>query len=238
MLKSLGEQIILEKSSQATVQGTLDLRQRVRAEDMVATEIQYELARIRVDILTVQNYNETVKEALVAIDDDVKFKFSLISKMQTEIRRRHGEVEMKTKEIDRLNKQYEKLTANMVDKDTTPWEHIIHKLGNEINEKVKASSELQKQWLIIQTALVSVTTEDNHLTEEHQQKETEKTVLEQRNRRLDNQFALLQKNVKDLDSGVRFKHHVITRYDLVMPVVVEGSTCLSQQSTFAHNIKW
>ena len=48
---------------------------------------------------------------------------------------RNDEIEKKTNEVDKLNRAYEKLTANMEDEDTGPLEGTIKNLKREINQK-------------------------------------------------------------------------------------------------------
>ncbi|XP_024543454.1 coiled-coil domain-containing protein 40-like [Selaginella moellendorffii] len=210
MLVGLSEQITLERSAQQVVQGTLQLRQEIRHEHMMATEIEYELARIRVDTLTVQSYNQTISDALASLDDEVQQKMSLISKMQAETRQRHSEIDVKTKEIDKLNKQYDKLTANLVDKSATPFENIVANIRYEIAVKIRASSELQKQWLGIQTELVSITTENHALAQKGRKLDKDRITLEQRKLRLEKDLGTLTKYIKDVDKNVQMKHGIVT----------------------------
>ncbi|KAJ7513744.1 hypothetical protein O6H91_23G012600 [Diphasiastrum complanatum] len=211
MLQGLSEHITLERSTQHLVEGMMELRQRIRSEEMTATELEYELARIRVDSVAVEDYVRSIKDTLNSLDGEVKQKNSYISKMQLETRRKNSEIEVKTKEIDRLNKQYDKLTANLVDKNVTPWENIIVNIRYKISIKAKVSGELQKQWLVLQTDLVCLTNENMNLMEKVQTMESEKLTLIQRKKRLETDLCAVTKYSKDLDNSVRIKHSIITR---------------------------
>ncbi|XP_024541577.1 coiled-coil domain-containing protein 40-like [Selaginella moellendorffii] len=230
MLVGLSEQITLERSAQQVVQGTLQLRQEIRHEHMIATEIEYELARIRVDTLTVQSYNQTISDALASLDEEVQQKMSLISKMQAETRQRHSEIDVKTKEIDKLNKQYDKLTANLVDKSATPFENIVANIRYEIAVKIRASSELQKQWLGIQTELVSITTENHALAQKGRKLDKDRITLEQRKLRLEKDLGTLTKYIKDVDKNVQMKHGIVTKYVVatLKDLILLYSTCFPQ----------
>ncbi len=214
ILTRLLEQVSLEqKSAYATVANTVNLRKLVKKEDTMATEINFDLARIRVDVLAVMSYNQEVSAALRAINTEVEDKCAQIVKLQAEIKRRFQEVDMKTKEFDRLTKQYEKLTYGLNDKATTPWEAMINSLKTEIDLKSKSSSELQKQWLGVQTILVGIQTENNNLTEKIQKLRNDKVMLVARKQRVDSQFESLTKATKDFKMVIRVKQNLIIRQE-------------------------
>ncbi|CAN5976027.1 unnamed protein product [Sphagnum jensenii] len=225
ILTKLLEQVCLEqKSAYATVANTVNLRKLVKKEDTMATEINFDLARIRVDVLAVMSYNQEVSAALRAINTEVEDKCAQIVKLQAEIKRRFQEVDMKTKEFDRLTKQYEKLTHGLNDKATTPWEAMINSLKTEIDLKSKSSSELQKQWLGVQTILVGIQTENNNLTEKIQKLRNDKVMLVARKQRVDSQFESLAKATKDFKMVIRVKQNLIIRLN----DLISKNACLQQ----------
>ncbi|KAH8951093.1 hypothetical protein BDL97_09G007900 [Sphagnum fallax] len=225
ILTKLLEQVCLEqKSAYATVANTVNLRKLVKKEDTMATEINFDLARIRVDVLAVMSYNQEVSAALRAINTEVEDKCAQIVKLQAEIKRRFQEVDMKTKEFDRLTKQYEKLTHGLNDKATTPWEAMINSLKTEIDLKSKSSSELQKQWLGVQTILVGIQTENNNLTEKIQKLRNDKVMLVARKQRVDSQFESLAKATKDFKMVIRVKQNLIIRLN----DLISKNVCLQQ----------
>ena len=211
MLKNLGDQVTLERSHQKLVQKIMELRDTIKNEDMITTDLEFEHAQIRNDILKVEQYNQNVRDTLEALETEIKQKHLIVLKMETEIKRKQSDVDVKSKEIDRLNKQYDKLTVNFVDKDQTPWDHMIANITYEISKKAKSSAQLQKQWLSMQNELVTLTAENNFLSEKIQKLESDKASLVQRNKRLETELTLLTKDIKDLDKSMGLNHNMIVR---------------------------
>ncbi|CAM6127437.1 unnamed protein product [Calypogeia fissa] len=212
ILQDIVEHCITEEKAAAnTLHMIVAKRQLAKREDMRATEIEFDLARIRVDVLSVQAYNENVKLALKVVNDEVEEKLVEIGKVQQEIKRKHVEVEMKTKEIDKLNKAYFKLVSNMYVGDQTPWDHIMTNIKYEINRRVVSSSEKQKEWLLMQTALINLISQTNDLSEKYQRMCSEKVVLMHRRCKVEGQFDAITKFLKDLDKRVKEKQGVILR---------------------------
>jgi hypothetical protein len=85
MLTSLSEQTTVEKGAQQTAGATARLRQRVREESLAVVQLQNELAKIRVDVLTTQGHNAKLKEALAAVDLEIKEKSATIEKYQVRV---------------------------------------------------------------------------------------------------------------------------------------------------------
>ncbi|KAI5056554.1 hypothetical protein GOP47_0028372 [Adiantum capillus-veneris] len=213
MIRSLGNQVTLERSHQKLVHDIMAVRQNVKKEDMMVTELEFELAQIRNDVLKVAIYNQSVRDALEALESEIKQKLLIVSKLDLEIKRKRSDVDVKTKEIDRLNKHYDKLTANFVDKNFTPWDHMIANISYEISALAKASTQSQRQWLTMQSELVDLTSENNCLSEKLQKLESEKAALLQRNERLQTDLGLLTKSMKDLDDSMRHNHCLIVRFN-------------------------
>jgi chromosome segregation ATPase len=207
------EQVILEeKGAEATTANIRELRKLVKDEDAMATDLNHEFSRIRCDILAIQAYNQNVASTLKGVNDNVASKYNLISKFDAEIKQKDREVEIKTKEIIRLNRKYEQLTANFDDSGaTSPAEAMVYSLKQEINQKMKESNESQKRWLSLQTSIVILQNEVNTLSEKVQRAAYDQGVLTQRKYRVDMQYNTLAKAIKDLNIGIRKKQKFIER---------------------------
>lgn len=82
MLTSLSEQTTVEKGAQVTAQATQRLRQRVREESLAAVQLQNELAKLRVDVLTAHGRNAQLREVLAGVDAEIREKGATIEKYQ------------------------------------------------------------------------------------------------------------------------------------------------------------
>lgn len=63
--------------------------------------------------MNTQSHNERLQATLNLLEEELKEKEELIQKFQADIARRNDEAEKRTRELDRLNRLYEKLTADM-----------------------------------------------------------------------------------------------------------------------------
>lgn len=86
-----------------------------------------------------------------------------IEKYEVELRRRNDEIEKKTKQVDILNKQYERLTANQTEENMGPLEATIHNLTREIGRKGTEGKELQRRWVGFQSELVTILQVRQHM---------------------------------------------------------------------------
>ena len=178
----------------------------------MATDLNHELSRIRCDILAIQAYNQDVAHALKVVNDNVAAKYNLISKFEADIKQKGREVEIKTKEIMRLNRKYEQLIAGFDNPSaSSPQEAIMYSLKLEINQKMKESNESQKRWLSLQTSLVVLQNDINTLSEKTQRAAYDQGVLTQRKYRVDMQYNMLTKAIKDLTIRIGQKRNLIIR---------------------------
>ena len=104
--------------------------------------------------------------------------------------------------MDKLNRQFEKLTANMTDEETGPLEATIANLKREITAKEGEGRDMQRMWVNYQTELVGLINDNNSLAEKIQRLKSETTVLTQKRGRLDQQQQQQDRQIKELESGM------------------------------------
>lgn len=202
MLARLSEQMTVEKAAQKTVQSTRELRKKVRDQELNSVNLQNELAKVEVDTLNTEAHIQGLEQTLGLLDKEVDDKLRAIEKHEVEIRRRNDEIEKKTKMVDVLNKQYERLTANQTDDNMGPLEATIHNLQKEISQKAVEGKELQRRWIAFQTELVQVLSDNNAAEERVQRKKAEHTVLYRKRLRLEQQYDHHVRGIKELDQAM------------------------------------
>jgi chromosome segregation ATPase len=109
--RHLSDQTTLQRCSQATQDGAEKIRRTIHERELDATQLQNELARIRIDILNTAAHNEQLRTSLQAVLGLLKEREKLIDKYDTEIRRRTDELEKKQAYVDSLNRKYDALTS-------------------------------------------------------------------------------------------------------------------------------
>lgn len=200
MLMALGDQTTVEKGAGKTVADTMELRKRIRTEELAVVETENELAKLQVDILNTEAHNARLQETLALLEEELTDKAATIDKYELEIKRRNDEIEKKTREIDLLNRRYERMVDSMVGEDTGPLEATIRNLQKEIDTKGGESKELQRRWIAFQTELVALQNENGQLTETLARMRAENTVLFQKKRRLEGLLTQHEKEGKVLAS--------------------------------------
>lgn len=82
---------------------------------MDISQVENELARIRIDYLQTLDHNKSLKDVLQEVEKELTEKSSLIERYEVEVRRKHDEIERKQSTLDKLNRQFEKITASQVE---------------------------------------------------------------------------------------------------------------------------
>jgi len=198
MLSALSDQTTTEKASAKTIEEVQDLRRRVRAEEVSLVDTENELAKVQVDILNTEAHNTRLTETLALLDEELDEKTKTVEKYELEIKRRNDEIEKKTRDIDILNRKFERMVENMEDEETGPLEATIKNLQQEIDRKGVESRELQTRWLQCQTELVTLQSDNENLVEALARMKSEQAVMFQKKRRLEQQMEQHDKEVKAL----------------------------------------
>ncbi|KAK9829105.1 hypothetical protein WJX72_003917 [[Myrmecia] bisecta] len=217
ILGVLSNQTTSEKSSNKTAKDTQGLRQQVYDREMAAVQLQNELAKLEVDILNTESHNDRLVETLKLMDAELHDKMAVIGKYEADLKRRTDEIEKKTKEVDLLNRKYEKLVANMdPGENTGPLEATINNLNREIVRKGEEGRVLQRRWVGWQTELVGLQIENNKLAETLQRLKSEHTVMFQKRQRLNQQQEFVLREVKELDKGMAHLHTDMARFNALI----------------------
>ncbi|GFR48625.1 hypothetical protein Agub_g10540 [Astrephomene gubernaculifera] len=231
MLAALSDQTTAEKATSKTASDTVDLRKRIRAEELAVVETENELAKLQVDILNTEAHNTRLAETLGLLDEELRDKGRTIEKYELEIKRRNDEIEKKTREIDILNRRYERiLDARGTGEETGPLEATIKNLQREIDTKAQESKELQRRWINYQQELVSLQNENGVLTETLSRLRAEHTVLFQKKRRLEQQLEGQDKAIKALESGMGRLHVDLQRVNGLIATNAAARAALAEDN--------
>ena len=105
--------------------------------------------------------------------------------MQMDLKRRADEIEKKTKEVDLLNRKFEKLQAiQHGGPQAGPLEAVVNNLTREIQGKGEEGRELQRRWVGWQTELVGLQAENNRLALDLQRLKAHHTITHHKRTRL------------------------------------------------------
>lgn len=203
ILENVSDRQNVRKGAQNVEKSIQKLRQQIHVKELEIGQLQNEIARIKVDSLNTGAHNKELKTTLEAYENELKEKEKLVEKYEQEIRQRHDKVEKKQIYIARLNRKYEQLTAGQEEENTGPLEATIKNLTKEIISETKQSQDRQREWIKIQTDLVSLVGETNAQAEKLQELQSKASVLESRRMRLNLQCKRQRDETKEVEDGIR-----------------------------------
>lgn len=188
----------------------------IHAKEMERANMENESARIRLDALNTESHNVQLKEGLEGLVSDLKEKDGLIEKYELEIRQRNDEIEKKMYLVDRLNRKYEQLTANVEDENMGPLEATIKNLGKQIAAQEKEAEQLKREWLKKQTLLVDSSNEVSNKASASRELKSQHLLLNQKRLRLDAAIKQQDNEIKQLRTGIDNMHNDMTRINTLI----------------------
>ena len=205
MLANLSEQTTVEKGVHKTAEATRETRRAIRAAETETTNLQNDIAKTRVDALNVRARNAKLEETLAELNAELAEKGRAVEKY--EIERRNDDVDKRAKEVERLNREYDRKTAGAGEDDSSgPMEATIKNMTREAETTEKESKELQRRWVSRQTELVGTVNENNELAEKTQRLKAERAILTRRRARLDQNYARQTEEIRALDRAMERAH--------------------------------
>lgn len=200
MLANLSEQSTTEKDARRVVESTREIRRLIEAEETSTTNVQNEIARIRVETLRRGSVVDDLTEASAALAEESREKTRTVETYEAEIARREDEISRKSMEVTRLNRELDKRTSGVGgDADLGPMEANIKHLSKETEAKEKAIKELQRAWVGHQTELVALVNENTNVAEKTRRLKAEIAVATRRRTRLTENLARQKEEIKELD---------------------------------------
>lgn len=141
------------------------LASQIHEHEIEAANIQNELARLKIDALNVEAHISSLDKRANGEKNILDKKDETISTLETEIRRRHNDIQSKMNKVDRLNRKYEQMLDGVEEEEPLgPLESTIKALQNEIHVIDDDIQNKQKQWITSQTTLLK-TIDDTETTE-------------------------------------------------------------------------
>ena len=200
MLANLSEQSTTEKDARRVVESTREIRRLIEAEETSTTNVQNEIARIRVETLHRRSVVDDLTEASAALEEESREKTRTVETYEAEIARREDEISRKSMEVTRLNRELDKRTSGVGgDANLGPMEANIKHLSKETEAKEKAIKELQRAWVGHQTELVALVNENTNVAEKTRRLKAEIAVATRRRSRLTENLARQKEEIKELD---------------------------------------
>mmetsp|Transcript_125350 Transcript_125350/g.217322 ORF Transcript_125350/g.217322 Transcript_125350/m.217322 type:complete len:902 (-) Transcript_125350:541-3246(-) len=210
VMETLSNQTTLKKGSQSVLQSIEKLKGSIRNKELVVTQMENELARIRVDTLQTTAHNEVLKGTMAELEKELQANDKLIERMQVDIRRKHDEIERKQKNLDKLNRTYDDIMSQHggpdQDAGVGPLEATINNLSKAIAAKSNENDQLQRDWIKAQTELVNTKNYSSKLHDTILELKAQATILQQKKMRLTNGAREQNTEINELDRAMQLMH--------------------------------
>jgi len=204
-------QTTVSKAAQNLAKNAAVVQTKIHVKEQELSKAQNEMSRIKVDALNTESHNKQLRSDLDELCSALTQKDKMIEKYELEIRQRNDEVEKKMYVVDRLNRKFEQLTANQEDENHGPLEAKIRGLQSTIEETKASNQGVQREWLKMQTTLVTVMSKVEGLNDEIHENTSKLTIYQQRRMRLDNSISGMTTEVSGLKKEIEGMHGEMTR---------------------------
>lgn len=219
VLETLNKQTTLKKGSQSALQDIERMKNTIREKEMHVTQMENELARIRVDTLQTQAHNDVLDSTVQELEKELASRDTLIEKMQIDIRRKHDEIERKQKALDGLNRQYDAIIASQGNEEGEhmgPLEAMINNLSKSIERKSSENDGLQRDWIKLQTELVNSKNHNSQLRESIQELRAQCTILTQKRNRMLTSTKQQREDIANLTRMTQNMHLEMTKLNTLI----------------------
>lgn len=219
VMEHLSKQTTLKQESQGVLRDIEKIKSAIHAKELQVTQMENELARIRVDTLQANAYNETLQSTLDDLEKELQSRGVMIERMQTDIRRRNDEIDRKQKQLDQLNIQYEQIVASYGGEGgehVGPLEATISSLSKAIATKSAENEALQQEWIKLQTELVSCKNTINGVNDTILDAQAKVTILTQKRDRLLTNIGHAKSEIAALESKSNAMHLEMKRVNTLL----------------------
>merc|ERR1712087_395368 len=220
------EQTTCERVKANSVKRMKKIREEIAQKEVETQNLHNEIARVTVDSLNTKAHNQMLKDRHKSLSEDLAEREKLIEQYEQEIRKRHHQIEKKQLYVDRLNREYDdkrtKLEAEAGEADVAgPQEAKLKHMKKAIADLTKECSDMRKDWIQKQTQLLAISTDTDRLKSHLNDQKNRKMVLEQKKIRVEGQFEMHKKEIKELENAMK---HLRFDMDRMSGAVVKHDT--------------
>lgn len=197
------QQTTIEKSSANLIKQTKNIFNSIFEKQVELQNIENEIARVRIDVLNTESQNEDLNKQLQEKISELKSKEGEVTRAEDKIKKTHDEIGKKQLEVDKLNKKLDDLKKLGCDENLGPLEAERNNYIKKKNEKQLENERLQREWMKKQTEFVTLEQTRQKLGEELKHHDMKKVVLEQKKMRIDTSCTSENKEIKQLEIGLK-----------------------------------
>lgn len=185
---------------------------RIHEQEIEAANINNELARLKIDALNTEAHASRLKDRFNEESHQLDEKDKEITKIETEIRRRHDEIQGKMNKVDRLNRKYEQMLDGVEEEEPLgPLESTINALQKEIRDMDNDIQSEQTEWITNQTTLISTIDETEKMESIKREEAAKLNILQQKRLRLIQNTHTNETSLKIVLSRINNMHTDMSR---------------------------
>lgn len=209
---SMHERASVSKAARNLAKEEKTVLAKIHDKEIESAQIMNEIARLDLDRLNTEAHNVQLQEKLDEELEVLKSTESRIGVLEGDIKRYNDEIELKTKRVAKLNREYNKMVdAYEGEEPTGPLEATIKSISNELEKEGSEIRALQKEWLMRQTELIKVISTTNAIQEEDSKSTARLSILRQKALRLLQNIHTNKSALKSIEYNTRTLHTDITR---------------------------
>ncbi len=203
ILNHASQQKTVEKSSANLFKQTKNTYETMSKKEVEIEDIANEISRVRIDNLNTQSQNELLKKKLEDLINELKEKEKEVESFENKIKQRHVRIEKKQHKVDRLNRKHAELNKKGEDESSGPLEAKRNNILKQIKDTDLAITQIQKEWIANQTELIEQQNEFQTLQSDSDDLKTQKSILEQKKLRLNNNYLGHKKEIRQLEVALK-----------------------------------
>ena len=199
IINHASQQKTIEKSSANLLKQTKQIYQNISKKEIEIEDLSNEISRVRLDNLNCVQQNEILKKKLLDLIAELKEKENEVEKFEQEIKKRHNRIDKRQLKVDKLNRIWAQLKDAGADENSGPLEAKKNNILKQIKEHEEQILHVQKQWISNQTDLIERQNTHMKLSGDCEELRTQKSILEQKKLRLNNQVHSHEKEIRQLE---------------------------------------
>lgn len=216
IMNNLSEQTIIEKRANNLVKKAKKMQMVISEKQAEHQNGKNEIARVKIDVLNTKQWIQVLKGKKSDIDKELTEKENMIKDFDKLIRQNHDELEKKQLEVDKLNREYAKLTKDITDDSAGPDEAKLNSIERDIAKFDGTISTMERDWITLQTRFVDSQTQLEEVTKNNLDYRTKLTILEQRKLRLNGGGDSIQKEIVALEISLKNLRTEMNRINVLL----------------------
>lgn len=199
IINHASQQKTIEKSSANLLKQTKQTYQNIAQKEIEIEDLSNEISRVRIDNLNCVQQNDLLKKKLEELIAELKEKENEVEKFEQDIKQRHNRIDKRQLKVDKLNRIFAQLKDQGIDENSGPMEAKKNNILKQTKELEDEIVQVQKQWISNQTDLIERQNTHMKLSEDCEELRTQKSILEQKKLRLNNQVQGHEKEIRQLE---------------------------------------